>query len=97
MSHEKLKLALSSALANKATDSQITEIFDSLVNQEKPVIGFDPCIYGICVNYGLEGKPPRIELDDWVIDGLGEIQETDILIDGIVLPERTTLKVRYNF
>lgn len=87
---------LSNTLANKCGDAQISTIAKSLRSNNKPVIGFDPCIYGICINYGIDGRISALNLEDWKVGGLGSIQEADIMIDGIKLPERTTLRIKYN-
>lgn len=93
---ENVDKAISSVLASKLSDADIRKVSNFLKAKEKPVVGFDPCIYGICINYGIEGRLSSIDFGDWDVDGLGAIQGIDILIDGIVLPERTMLKVRYN-
>lgn len=89
--------ALSSVLAGKASDKEISTIFDELANSEKPIIGFDPCIYGICINYGFDGRHTKFDFEDFAVGGLGDIIGGEVIIDGITQPEFTRLRMQYQF
>lgn len=91
-----LQKCLSNVLATKVDDAQIRQIAESLRAAKFPVTGVDPCIYGICINYGLDGRIDKFNFEDWKVDGLGAIQEVDIMIDGIKLPERTNMRFKYH-
>jgi hypothetical protein len=61
INRSQLSTRLSKRLANfKLTDAAIKGIADRIVIDGLSIGRFDPCIYGICIDYFTD-KPPRLE------------------------------------
>ena len=81
---------MSRRLANyKLTDAVLTKIADRVLIDGLVIHGFNPCIYGICIDY-FSDKPPQIE----AMRGRG-ISKFEVFPYGIIDWDRFLVKVGF--
>ena len=85
---------LSRRLADrKISEADVSRLADTMLGKLRPV-RFDPCIYGICLEYDVKIKDlTKFDLSEIIRVSPGNIRNIDIMIDGIVNPEALRVRV----
>src|SRR5882762_3394558 len=92
LTSKELSGRLSKRLANfKLPDAAITKLADRIVVEGLTIGRFNPCIYGICVDY-FTSHVPKLE----GILGRGGIATVEVFPYGIINPDRFHVRVGYN-
>jgi hypothetical protein len=87
-----LSQRLSKRLANfKLKDDVITRLADRVLIDGLEIKRFDPCIYGICIDYFTD-KPPKLDLILAKID----IARIEVFPYGIIEWDRFLVRVGYS-
>lgn len=89
--------ALAKSLASHALpENQISEIASAISEARWPVVGYDICTVGICLDHRWEGELRDIDLSDFTDERLGSIRNIEIFPEGIILPDRVRLRTTHS-
>ena len=72
------------------SDAAITDLADRVLIDGLSTARFDPCIYGICIDY-LSDKFPRLES----LPTKGGIAKWEVFPYGVVAPDRFLVRVAF--
>lgn len=86
--------SLAKGLASRQIDDESVEkLADMVVGSKYPVIDFDVCTHGICLDFKIDGTLPDLDLNDLLKGSAGPIHSVEIFPKGIISPEFLQVRV----
>ncbi|MFA3919096.1 hypothetical protein [Ruegeria hyattellae] len=98
MPNEEIMKRVAELLAsNKFDDEQMVAVAEAVERSKFPVTGVDVCTHGICIDIGIEGGLTDFDLTELVDVATGPIRSIEIFPEGIVLDDRTRVRLTQAF
>ncbi|WP_390912432.1 hypothetical protein [Pseudosulfitobacter sp. SM2401] len=95
--HDDLLKALTLTLASKPLPkNRLSEIAKAMSEARFPIIDYDICTLGMCIEHRYDSGLPDFDLSDFMDDRLGKIRKIEIFPEGILIQNQSRLRVTHS-